>query len=107
MFKEILVGMVCRVWSLKETLLRFARVRIANQTFLEIFIMGYKLLPPIDRERYTDLSHEGLEGPFMFSTGKVLYYDPQEGKYYDRDTDIYVDHKEMWYVHYDLAESRA
>jgi len=41
----------------------------------------------------------------MFSSGKVLYYDPQEGKYYDRDTDIYVDHKEMWYVHYDFTGS--
>ena len=67
--------------------------------------MGYKVLPPIDRERYTDLSHEGLEGPFMFASGKVLYYDPQEGRYYDRDTDIYVDHKEMWYVHYDFTGS--
>ena len=24
------------------------------------------------------------------------------GKYYDRDTDFYIDHKEMWNVHYDF-----
>ena len=94
--------MVCRVWSLKETLSRSARVRIESRISLEIFIMGYKVLGQIDRERYTDLSHEGLEGPFMFSSGKVLYYDPKEGKYYDRDSDFYVDHKEMWNVHYDF-----
>ena len=67
--------------------------------------MGYKVLGQIDRERYTDLSHEGLEGPFMFESGKVLYYDKAEGKYYDRDTDFYVDHKEMWYTHYGLTNS--
>ena len=62
--------------------------------------MGFKVLGQIDRERYTDLSHEGLEGPFMFESGKVLYYDPQEGKYYDRDSDWYVSHKEMVQEHW-------
>jgi len=38
---------------------------------------------------------EGLEGPFRFRSGKVLYYDPKEGKYYDRGTDMYVDNEEM------------
>jgi len=51
---------------------------------------GHKVLPNIDTERYTDLSHEGLEGPFRLESGKVVYYDPQEGKYYDRDTDMYM-----------------
>jgi hypothetical protein len=48
----------------------------------------------IDKERYTDLSAEGLEGPFMTKSGKVLYYDPKEGKYYDRDSDMYLDYEE-------------
>jgi hypothetical protein len=48
--------------------------------------MGYKILQPIDTKRYTPM--EGLEGPFMQTSGKVLYYDPVEGKYYDRDTDV-------------------
>ena len=30
--------------------------------------MGYKVLGQIDRERYTDMSHDGLEGPFMFES---------------------------------------
>jgi hypothetical protein len=45
----------------------------------------------VDRERYTDMSGEGLEGPFPQKNGQVLYYDPKEGKYYNRDTDMYVD----------------
>lgn len=48
-----------------------------------------KRMPSIDRERYTDIP--GLEGPFMSKSGKILYYDPKEGKYYDRDSDIYID----------------
>lgn len=47
-------------------------------------------MPRLDRTRYTDLSSQGLEGPFMFKGGEVLYYDPREGKYYDRDADMYL-----------------
>ncbi len=50
------------------------------------------VVPGIDRERYTDMSGEGLEGPFRMKNGQVLYYDPKEGKYYNRDTDMYVDY---------------
>jgi hypothetical protein len=51
---------------------------------------GYSIRPPIDKERYTDLSGEGLEGPFSTKSGKVVYYDPKAVKYYDRDTDMYL-----------------
>ena len=47
-------------------------------------------MPRVDRDRYTDLSHQGLEGPFQFKGGHILYYDPKAGKYYDRDTDMYL-----------------
>ena len=50
------------------------------------------VVPNIDKEKYTDLSDEGLEGPFRMKNGQVLYYDPKEGKYYNRDTDMYVDY---------------
>ena len=33
----------------------------------------------------------GLEGPFQFQDGQVLYYDPKAGKYYDRGKDMYVE----------------
>ena len=37
---------------------------------------------------------KGLEGPFNFS-GRVLYYDPKEGKYYNPTSDFYVEQEEM------------
>ena len=37
---------------------------------------------------YTKLP--GLEGPFLFKSGRVLYWDRWEGRYYDRRTDIYL-----------------
>ena len=51
---------------------------------------NFKVVPDIDRERYTSLEHAGLEGPFRLPSGKVVYYDTKEGKYYDRDSDIYL-----------------
>ncbi len=62
------------------------------------------VVPSIDRERYTDMSDEGLEGPFRMKNGQVLYYDPKEGKYYNRDTDMYVDYDE--YKKMDEADKR-
>lgn len=46
----------------------------------------------MDKERYTSL--DGLEGPFVLKSGKVVYYDPKEGKYYDRDSDMYMSDEE-------------
>lgn len=45
-------------------------------------------MPSIDHERYTPM--QGLEGPIRLRSGKVVYYDTQAGKYYDRDTDMYL-----------------
>mgnify|MGYP003350772055 CR=1 FL=1 len=38
---------------------------------------------------------KGLEGPFHYPSGKVLYYDPVEGKYYDPTTDFYVEYEDV------------
>jgi hypothetical protein len=38
---------------------------------------------------------KGLEGPFYYSSGRVLYYDPKQGEYYDPLTDFYVSHEEV------------
>ena len=54
---------------------------------------GYKELPPIDRNRYQE--RPGLEGPFQTMAGKVVYYDPKEGAYYDPDTDMYLSYDEF------------
>ena len=37
---------------------------------------------------------DGMEGPFQYKSGAVLYYDPKEGKYYDRSRDQYLDNEE-------------
>lgn len=39
----------------------------------------------------------GLEGPFRYITGIILYYDPSEGKYYNAAKDMYVSDEEMKY----------
>lgn len=36
----------------------------------------------------------GLEGPFRFRGGRVLYYDAREGAYYDSLTDLYLGNEE-------------
>ena len=54
---------------------------------------GYKELPPINRNRYQE--RDGLEGPFSTLSGKVVYYDPKEGSYYDPDTDMYMSYGEF------------
>jgi hypothetical protein len=37
----------------------------------------------------------GLEGPFHYPNGQVLYYDPKEGEYYDPTTDFYVSNDDV------------
>ena len=38
---------------------------------------------------------QGLEGPFHYPNGQVLYYDPKQGEYYDPRTDFYVDREDV------------
>lgn len=38
---------------------------------------------------------KGLEGPFHYPNGQVLYYDPKQGEYYDPTTDFYVPHEDV------------
>jgi len=53
---------------------------------------GYTVTRGIDKERYQE--RPGLEGPFSTKSGKVVYYDKVEGKYYDPDTDMYIGHED-------------
>jgi len=45
----------------------------------------------------------GLEGPFFFATGRVLYYDVKEGEYWDPLTDFYVSNDEVALLHEELT----
>jgi len=56
--------------------------------------MGYRVMDTVDQMRDRYGARKGLEGPFNFS-GRVLYYDPKEGQYYDPRTDFYVEQAEM------------
>ena len=40
-------------------------------------------------------SRKGLEGPFHYPNGRVLYYDAQAGEYWDPTTDYYVPNDEV------------
>ena len=51
---------------------------------------------------YTVFQHDpnfgprkGLEGPFHYPGGAVLYYDPKAGEYYDPRTDFYVSKEDV------------
>lgn len=42
---------------------------------------------------------KNLEGPFFYASGRVLYYDPKEGKYWDPTTDFFIDDEEIAFLH--------
>ena len=68
--------------------------------------MGYKVIAgkdEMDMMRVKYGARKGLEGPFNFS-GRVLYYDPKEGQYYDPTTDFYVEQSEMDMINNRLAD---
>jgi len=52
--------------------------------------MGYHVFAK--QETYG--ARKGLEGPFTYPSGRVLYYDPKEGAYWDPRTDFYLSHEE-------------
>lgn len=63
----------------------------SNRAILE----GHKVYPVINSDEYPPIV--GLEGPFRYESGKVLYYAPKIGKYYDSKTDTYLSAEDMEY----------
>jgi len=63
--------------------------------------MGYAVLGERDARWQP---RRGLEGPFFFATGRVLYYDVREGEYWDPLTDFYVPADEVALLHAELAK---
>lgn len=61
-----------------------AKKDMVNQAYAK---MGATVSPGIDKDEYPPI--KGMEGPFRYRSGKILYYDPKEGEYYDRKTDMY------------------
>jgi len=58
--------------------------------------MGYRILGERDKRWQP---RKGLEGPFFYANGRVLYYDAKAGEYWDPQTDFYVDQVQMDYLH--------
>ena len=81
--EEGLEGWVASKLTMAEDYLQAVADHMDGQEINE----GYKVMPPMD-PKY--VARKGLEGPFTTLSGKVVYYDPKEGKYYDPDTDIYL-----------------
>ena len=50
---------------------------------------------------------KGLEGPFHYPNGQVLYYDPKEGQYYDPLTDFYVPNEDVAELQQDILRLLA
>ena len=63
--------------------------------------MGYTVLGERD-VRFQP--RKGLEGPFYFANGRVLYYDTKEGEYWDSLTDFYVPKEEVAELHAQLTK---
>lgn len=40
-------------------------------------------------------ARDGLEGPFHYPSGAVLYYDPKAGEYWDPRTDWFVPNEDV------------
>ena len=55
--------------------------------------MGYKVLGNYEDVMKGYEPRKGLEGPYNFN-GRVVYYDPREGRYWDPRTDFYLSHSE-------------
>ena len=68
--------------------------------------MAYKVLNVTDNMRDNYSPRKGLEGPFSFS-GRVLYYDPKEGRYWDPRSDFYISNEEMNIIHKQLSDRLA
>ena len=54
--------------------------------------MGYRVVGTRD-EKWQP--RQGLEGPFFYPNGQVLYYDPKAGEYWDPTTDFYVPREDV------------
>ncbi len=60
--------------------------------------MGYKITADkdtMDMMRVKYGPRKGLEGPFHYPNGQVLYYDPKAGEYWDPRTDFYVPNEDV------------
>ena len=63
--------------------------------------MAYVVLPNQDPKWQP---RKGLEGPLHYASGRVLYYDPKEGQYWDPTTDFFVPNDELHMLQQGLVD---
>lgn len=63
--------------------------------------MGYRVLG--EREVKWQ-PRKGLEGPFLYPNGRVLYYDATAGEYWDPTTDFFVPRDEVAELQHDFVQ---
>ena len=57
--------------------------------------MGYRVLGKTEDVFKGYEARKGLEGPFVYPNGQILYYDPREGQYWDPQTDFFMSNEDM------------
>lgn len=57
--------------------------------------MGFKVLGSTEEVMKGHGPRRGLEGPFVYANGRILYYSTTEGQYWDPTTDWFVPHEEV------------
>lgn len=75
-----------------------------NDIATKEFQMGYRVLGERDAKWQP---REGLEGPFFYPNGQVLYYDPRAGQYWDPTTDLYVSDEDIAELQLEFARFLA
>ena len=57
--------------------------------------MGYRVLGKTEDVFKGYEARKGLEGPFVYPNGQILYYDSKAGQYWDPKTDFYMSNEDM------------
>jgi hypothetical protein len=57
--------------------------------------VGYRVLGKTEDVFKGYGPRKGLEGPFVYANGQILYYDSREGQYWDPKTDFYMSNEDM------------
>jgi hypothetical protein len=66
--------------------------------------MGYRVLGNTQQLFQGYGPRRGLEGPFVYANGRILYYDASAGQYWDPKTDFYVSQQEVDELQNDLMK---
>jgi hypothetical protein len=57
--------------------------------------VGYRVLGKTEDVFKGYGPRKGLEGPFVYANGRILYYSPKDGEYWDPTTDWFVSADEV------------